>query len=30
MNYDLSRIMRRAWRIYRKVAVSFAEALHRA
>lgn len=31
MKYDLSRIMTRAWRIYRKAeALSFAEALHRA
>lgn len=30
MKYDLRRIMTRAWRIYRKAAVSFAEALHRA
>lgn len=34
MKYDLSRIMRRAWRLFRqaagKAALSFAEALHRA
>lgn len=30
MKYDLHTIMTRAWRIYRKAAVSFAEALHRA
>ena len=30
MKYDLKAIMSRAWRIFRKAAVSFAEALHRA
>lgn len=31
MNYDLRRIMTRAWRIYYKAdALGFAEALHRA
>ena len=34
MKYDLSKIMTRAWRLFRqaagKVAISFAEALHRA
>ena len=30
MRYDLRAIMTRAWRIFRKAAVSFAEALHRA
>lgn len=30
MKYDLQAIMRHAWRIFRKAAVSFAEALHRA
>ena len=31
MKYDLSRIMRRAWRLYRKAAgLSFGEALHRS
>ena len=34
MKYNLSEIMRRAWRIFReaakKTAISFAEALHRA
>ena len=28
--YDLSAIMRRAWIIFRKAGISFAEALHRA
>lgn len=28
--YDLSAIMRRAWVIFRKADISFAEALHRA
>ena len=28
--YDLSAIMRRAWAIFRKAGISFAEALHRA
>lgn len=30
MKYDLSRIMQRAWKNYRKGGMSFAEALHRA
>lgn len=30
MNYDLSRIMQRAWRNFRKGGLSFSEALHRA
>lgn len=30
MKYNLSEIMRRAWRIFHKAAVSFSEALHRA
>lgn len=30
MKYDLSEIMHRAWGIFRKAAVTFAEALHRA
>lgn len=30
MKYDLSKIMTRAWRNYRKGGISFAEALHRA
>ncbi len=30
MKYNLSEIMRKAWSIYRKMKVSFAEALHRA
>ena len=30
MKYDLRAIMTRAWRIFRKAAVSFSEALHRA
>ena len=30
MKYDLSAIMSRAWAIFRKAAISFAEALHRA
>lgn len=28
--YDLSAVMSRAWAIFRKAAVSFSEALHRA
>ena len=28
--YDLKAIMTRAWRIFRKTAVTFSEALHRA
>lgn len=30
MKYDLRKIMGNAWKIFRKYAVSFAEALHRA
>ena len=30
MKYNLVQIMRHAWRIFRKQALSFAEALHRA
>lgn len=30
MKFDLRKIMKSAWRIFRKAAVSFAEALHRA
>lgn len=30
MKYNLSSIMKLAWRIFKKHAVSFAEALHRA
>lgn len=30
MKYNLSRIMLRAWRNYRKGGITFAEALHRA
>lgn len=30
MKYNLSKIMSHAWRIFRKLAVSFSEALHRA
>lgn len=30
MKYDLSRIMNKAWAIYRKHHLSFSEALHRA
>lgn len=30
MKYNLSRIMTRAWRIFRKLGISFSEALHRA
>ena len=30
MRYDLREIMLHAWRIFRKYAVTFAEALHRA
>lgn len=30
MKYDLKAIMGHAWRIFRKAAVTFAEALHRA
>ena len=30
MKYDLSQIMKKAWEIFRKVKITFAEALHRA
>ena len=30
MKYDLKAIMTRAWAIFRKAAISFSEALHRA
>ena len=30
MRYNLSRVMRSAWAIFRRYAVSFSEALHRA
>lgn len=30
MRYDLSKIMFRAWDLYRKYDISFSEALHRA
>ena len=30
MRYDLKRIMTRAWAIFRKAGITFAEALHRA
>ena len=30
MKYNLSRIMSKAWEIFRKLSVSFSEALHRA
>ena len=30
MKYNLSKIMSHAWRLFRKLAISFAEALHRA
>lgn len=30
MKYDLSRIMTKAWEIFRKAKVTFSEALHRA
>lgn len=30
MKYDLSKIMRRAWKLFRKGGVSFGEALHRS
>ena len=30
MKYNLKRIMQNAWKNYRKQAISFAEALHRA
>lgn len=28
--YDLSKIMKRAWQIFRKMNISFSEALHRS
>ncbi|EET58115.1 hypothetical protein BRYFOR_09933 [Marvinbryantia formatexigens DSM 14469] len=28
--YDLSRIMKKAWELFRKAEITFAEALHRA
>lgn len=30
MKYDLHKIMRRAWKLYRKGVAAFAECLHRA
>lgn len=30
MKYNLSRIMTRAWELYRKLEISFSEALHRS
>lgn len=30
MKYNLSQIMHRAWKLFRKLSISFAEALHRA
>ena len=30
MKYNLSKIMRRAWELFRKGALTFSEALHRA
>lgn len=30
MKYDLSRIMHKAWELFRKLEISFSEALHRA
>lgn len=30
MKYNMKNIMTRAWKIFRKYAISFAEALHRA
>jgi hypothetical protein len=30
MKYNLSEIMTRAWKLFRKMEISFAEALHRA
>lgn len=30
MKYDLSRIMKKAWELFRKFDISFSEALHRA
>lgn len=30
MKYNLSQIMTRAWKLFRRLAISFSEALHRA
>lgn len=30
MKYNLSQIMTRAWKLFRKLGISFSEALHRA
>lgn len=30
MKYNLSKIMSHAWRLFRKLAISFSESLHRA
>ena len=30
MKYDLRAIMRRAWKLFRKLGISFSECLHRA
>ena len=30
MKYNLSKIMTKAWQLFRKYAISFSEALHRA
>ena len=30
MKYNLSKIMSHAWRLFRKLAITFSEALHRA
>ena len=30
MNYNLSKIMLKAWELFRKLEISFSEALHRA
>ena len=30
MKYNLSQIMKKAWEIFRKAEIAFAEALHRA
>ena len=30
MNYNLSKIMHKAWELFRKLGISFAECLHRA
>ena len=30
MKYNLSKIMHKAWELFRKLAITFAEALHRA